>query len=406
MSLKAMWEICTFSGMRNVAGFVKLLFGQFQDTLFYFDDHTESKCIALTIDDGLCYPTQKEHSKVEDVRKLLEKHKAHATFFLIGNRIRGCEDEAKKLIADGHEFGCHGEDDRDYIRDSLEDFQNMLDRCVAGLKVYQPQIRWFRAPKGLFTPTMHTAISKRRWCHVLMDCYCDDWGVDDPEWIADIILRQVRSGSIINLHMPSQEHFSHIYRALELVLQGLDDKGLRCQTLTELSAHAKAVAGPSIQGQNRHVTWAAWTIALPMQCISSLLCIACSCICAVLALIISVVLGPVAFVTAYCLWGSGVVFASWFVLTLSKILSFLPLLLLHVLWMITVFVINSSFRLFGFGLETLQVNNFVEVGVPPFCLFNQNSILEPPATGGTLDSRLPGSDTELGIDYGSCGRQE
>lgn len=403
MSLKALWEVCTFSGMRNVAGFVKLLFGQFQDTLFYFDDRTDSKCIALTIDDGLRYPDP-EHAKVKEVRELLEKHKAHATFLLIANRMRGCEDEARKLIADGHEFGCHAEEDRDYMHDSLEDFGSMLDQCEAVLKVFQPQIRWFRAPKGLFTPTMRTAISERCWRHVLMDCYCDDWGVDDPEWIADIILRQVRSGSIINLHMPSQGHFKHTYRALELILEGLDAKDFRCLTLTELSVRAKDVAGPSIQGQDRQVTWAACTLALPMQCISSLLFMTCSCICAVLVLTISVVLGPIVFAIAYCLWGSGLVFAKWFVLTLSKILSFFPFLLLHVLWMFNVFVITRLLRLFGYGLGALQVNSFVEIGVPPLCLFNQSSILEPPITTRSTDPRLPGGDTESGIDYGSCGR--
>lgn len=403
MFLKALWEICTFSGMRNVAGFVKLLFGQFQDTYFYFDDCADSKCIALTIDDGPCYPTKNE-SRVEDVRKLLAKHQAHATFFMIGNRLRGCEDEAKQLIADGHEFGCHAEEDRDYIHDSLVDFQAMLDRCVAEIKMLQPQpIRWFRAPKGLFTPTMRTAIAGRRWCHVLMDCYCDDWGVHDPVWIADIILRQVRSGSIINLHMPSLEHFGHTYEALELIMEGLDAKGLRCLTLTELSTHATTVAGPSMQGQPSEVTRIAWTLALPVQFIFSLLFIACSLVCAVLALIVSVALGPIAFAIAYCWWGSGLVFATWFVLTLSKILSFLPLLLLHLLWMCMVFVLNRLFSLFGLGSS--QFSRFVEIGVPPLCLFGRTSILELPATAAHSDWRLPGGDAELGKDYGSCGRR-
>lgn len=389
--------------MRNVAGFVKLLFGQYQDTCFYFDDCADSKCIALTIDDGPCYPTNKE-SRVEDVRKLLAKHQAHATFFMIGNRIRGCEGEAKQLIADGHEFGCHAEEDRDYMHDSLEDFQSMLDRCVAEIKMLQPQaIRWFRAPKGLLTPTMRTAITERRWCHALMDCYCDDWGVHDPAWIADIILRQVRSGSIINLHMPSREHFGHTYEALELIMEGLDTKGLRCLTLTELSTHAKSVAGPSIQGQPREATWVAWALAFPMRLLFNHLFVACSVICAVSVLITSIVVGPIAFSMAYCRWGSGIDFASWYVLTLSKILSFLPLLLLHLLWMFTVFVFQGLFSLVGCGLSSPQ--SLVEIYVPPFCLFGRTSILESPATTRCFDSRLPGDDAELGQDYGSCGRR-
>ena len=72
--------------------------------------------------------------------------------------------------------------------------------------------------------------------HALGDTYCDDWAVQDPEWIASTMLSQVSDGSVIIVHMPEKGFRPHLLRSLELLLDGLSARGYECATLSELSA--------------------------------------------------------------------------------------------------------------------------------------------------------------------------
>ena len=84
--------------------------------------------VALTIDDGLCR-SGSSSSMIAEVRQLLkdgalsactigvgqrlhvrsccEEFGAKATFFLCSDYVDGFEDDAKGLLADGHEFANH-----------------------------------------------------------------------------------------------------------------------------------------------------------------------------------------------------------------------------------------------------------------------------------------------------------
>ena len=65
-----------------------------------YEVETEEKVIALTFDDG---PTE----NADQILPLLEKYKAKATFFLIGNDIEKYPEEARKLVEAGHQIGNH-----------------------------------------------------------------------------------------------------------------------------------------------------------------------------------------------------------------------------------------------------------------------------------------------------------
>eukprot|EP00435_Cladocopium_sp_Y103_P010968 s1561_g2.t2 len=95
--------------------------------------------------------------------------------------------------------------------------------------------RWFRAPQGKFSGSMHGVVSKYGMQHALGDCYCDDWAIEDSDWVAGTMLQQVRGGSVLILHMPERGFREHILKALELLLIGLKQKGLTAVTLSQLS---------------------------------------------------------------------------------------------------------------------------------------------------------------------------
>lgn len=64
------------------------------------DAAPEEKVIYLTFDDGPSVLTN-------DILDILDKHQVKATFFLIGNQIKGHEDVVRRIHEEGHGIGLH-----------------------------------------------------------------------------------------------------------------------------------------------------------------------------------------------------------------------------------------------------------------------------------------------------------
>eukprot|EP00971_Amphidinium_carterae_P282080 5599346-Amphidinium_carterae.2 len=108
-------------------------------------------------------------------------------------------------------------------------------------------LKWFRAPQGKYTSAMREVVKKHRFTHVLGDCYCDDFANKDSTWVASTLLRQVRPGSILIMHMPERGHWEHTLEAIRMVLQGLNERKLQSVTLSTLQHMAK---NPSAQASS------------------------------------------------------------------------------------------------------------------------------------------------------------
>ena len=77
---------------------------------------------------------------------------------------------------------------------------------------------------------------------------CDAFGMDTvcgAAYVARHLLRTVRGGSVVLMHMPERGFREHNLAAMGRVLDGLARRGLRCRTLSEL--HALAAAAPPRQ---------------------------------------------------------------------------------------------------------------------------------------------------------------
>jgi peptidoglycan/xylan/chitin deacetylase (PgdA/CDA1 family) len=230
------WGLTSKLGLRPVSW----LGVWYRDTYFSFDvkKHPEVQgLVALTIDDGLCRQDE-SCSMTKQVSELLKEHQAEVTFFLCGEYCKGSklEAEGRELLKDGHEFGNHCSHDREFASLDAEEFQTDLKQTAEQLedKLGSPKLRWFRAPQARYTKSMRHAIEGMEMRHALGDCYCDDWLVEDAEWIADTLLKQVHDGSIIIMHMPEHGYREHTFEALKLLLEGLSKRNLRSVTLSSL----------------------------------------------------------------------------------------------------------------------------------------------------------------------------
>jgi len=182
--------------------------------------------LALTFDDGPSWAT-------EPILDLLAAHGARATFFVVGNAVRGREALLERALREGHEVGSHtfghphpaGLDDetlREELRAGAE--------AAGGPRLVRPPYgedpeRFDRLAAELgLGPTVLWSVDPR------------DWDETDAEVIAARVLAGAAPGAIVDLHdgdrrtPPGSPHPT--VGALALLLPALAD--YRLVTVSEL----------------------------------------------------------------------------------------------------------------------------------------------------------------------------
>jgi len=224
----------------------KMLDYAFPDSLCYFCAEATPGVkgyVALTIDD---VPARfgVEASYVGEVRQLLKRFGATATFFVMSDFVKGHERELGGLVADGSELQNHAQRDRNYYWDSEADFEAALLESQTVLDSFgPPSRRWFRAPKGLQSTAMKEVLQRHGYLNVMFDRYALDTEISDPSWIADSLLNNIESGSVLLIHIPERGFREWNLRALELLLEGLRLRNLRAVSVSDLANLADAAWG-------------------------------------------------------------------------------------------------------------------------------------------------------------------
>lgn len=152
----------------------------------------EAKYIALTFDDG---PHRGTTDRLLDG---LKERGASATFFLVGEQIRGNEDLVKRMQAEGHQVGNHT---WSHIRLEgatpavIQEEIQKTDRTLEG--ILGETGYWLRPPYGLITPGSEE----------LVPVPMIKWSVDPRDWesrdtakVVQAVLQDAKPNSIILLH--------------------------------------------------------------------------------------------------------------------------------------------------------------------------------------------------------------
>ena len=227
-SKKTTWSVLSTPGMRFMAN---LMYPKSTITHFKVDN-----AVAFTIDDGFCGIDNPEGDMTKEVRELFKSYDAHATFFVTGSHCQHTKKEdVELLLIDGHEIANHSMYDMPYNKFNQEDFEDDFDQTQNILLQYTDNIpNWYRAPHGKLSKTMQRVIDDKGFIHIVCDGFANDTAIPDPEWIAKFILKKIKPGSIILIHMPERGIREWNYRAMELTLQGLKDRNLDILNLSEL----------------------------------------------------------------------------------------------------------------------------------------------------------------------------
>jgi peptidoglycan/xylan/chitin deacetylase (PgdA/CDA1 family) len=187
---------------------------------------TNEPLVALTIDDG---PDEQTTRPILD---LLKRHEAKATFFLIGDRVRGNEQLVQEMVEAGHELGNHMTRDRPSIWLSSADFEAALLEADSVLSRFA-DVRWIRPGSGWYDDAMLSIIEKHGYRCALGSVYPYDSAIPFSAFSAQHVLRKARAGSVIVLH-DGGGRGQRTIAALERILPELRRRGLRTVTLSAL----------------------------------------------------------------------------------------------------------------------------------------------------------------------------
>lgn len=192
---------------------------------------TREPIVALTIDDS------PDDSTTPAILDELRRHGGLATFFLIGDQVRGREALVRRMRAAGHEIGNHFMEDRPGIRLEEEEFARDLDRAHEVLTPFGT-LRWARPGSGWYSGAMVGAMRRKGYECALGSVYPYDAAIPWAGFASWYILRNVRPGAIIVLHDRGTRGW-RTARTLRSVLPALRQRGYRVVTLSQLVSAAE-----------------------------------------------------------------------------------------------------------------------------------------------------------------------
>ncbi|MCH5249943.1 MAG: polysaccharide deacetylase family protein [Lachnospiraceae bacterium] len=169
----------------------------------------------------------------QEILDILEEHNIHVTFFATGGWVESYPDDAKAVLAAGHDLGNHSENHKNMSQLSNGDKEEELmsvHRKVKELTGYDMYL--FRPPYGDYDNDV---------INVAKDCgyYAIQWDVDSLDWQnkgVDSIIETVTkhknlgNGSIILCHNGAD----YTAQALDTLITKLEEQGYEIVPVSEL----------------------------------------------------------------------------------------------------------------------------------------------------------------------------
>lgn len=213
---------------------VRSLPGEYPQVVYYIP--TKEKAIALTIDDGL------DPETTPTILDVLQKHNAHATFFIVSNSLPGNEELLLRLLAEGHEIGHHMTEDEVTVSLSDEELATKFHAAADALETYAP-ITWYRAGSGRYNDTILTLTEERDYRIAMASLMPLDTLISSPGAMSTYINWMIEPGSVVVLHDVG-DRGRRTARTLDRLLPILQDRAYLVTSLGTLDALSTRASEP------------------------------------------------------------------------------------------------------------------------------------------------------------------
>ena len=178
--------------------------------------------VAITFDDGphsVCTPLLLDGLKERGVR---------ASFFLLGQCVRGNEEIVKRMREEGHLIGNHTFSHRDLTALGEEEAESEVIRtgnAIYGAAGVYPSL--VRPPFGRWPDRLEFRVTM---IPVLWTLDSRDWALKDAQAVADEVLDRAEPGDIILMH----DCYETSVEAALRVIDGLSARGYEFVTVDDL----------------------------------------------------------------------------------------------------------------------------------------------------------------------------
>jgi peptidoglycan-N-acetylglucosamine deacetylase len=187
-------------------------------------DCSQTKCIALTFDDGPAAP------ETGTLLKYLAQYKARATFFVVGQNVATHPDIVRAEMKSGHEIANHSWNHPVLTNLTPAQIRSQLERTTAAIKAAtgrKPTL--FRPPYGAIDHKVKAATSLSP---VLWDMDTLDWKYPDPAKVARTVISQAGPNDVVLIH---DIHPTSV-AAVPEILRTLTARGYHFVTVSHLRA--------------------------------------------------------------------------------------------------------------------------------------------------------------------------
>jgi len=182
------------------------------------------KMVALTFDDG-------PGPYTEDIIDCLKKNRAHATFFVLGERIGYYPGVIEKAYKNGNEIGNHSYSHPILTSLSSSNIKSQMSRTDSKIKEeIGVKAALMRPPGGGVNSTVRNNVGKPI---IYWSIDTEDWKTGSKTATVNAVMNNVRDGDIVlmhDIHSPTRD------AALELIPK-LKNKGYQIVTVSEMAKY-------------------------------------------------------------------------------------------------------------------------------------------------------------------------
>lgn len=196
----------------------------------YFLGDTSQQTIYLTFDCGY------ENGNTEAILDALKKHKAPATFFVVGHYLDSAPELVKRMVAEGHTVGNHTNHHPDMSQiSSLSDFREEMDavRAQYAELTGEEMPMYYRPPQGKYSTANLEMAQQLGYATFFWSLAYVDWNVDDQpthEEAMEKLTGRIHPGAVVLLHNTSATNAE----ILDELLTEWEKLGYSLGTLAEL----------------------------------------------------------------------------------------------------------------------------------------------------------------------------
>ena len=195
------------------------------------DTHVEpvvpEKVIALTFDDGPYTPVTMR------ILDALEPYGAHATFFVVGNRVGNYKECVIRATNMGCEIGDHTWSHQTLTKLSADGVQSQIGDCastVYNLTGIYPHV--MRPVGGSYNTTVSNNVGMPM---IIWSIDTNDWKYKDSQHVINEVLNYVKDGDIVLMH----DLYESTATAVETIVPALIEAGYTLVTVSELAEYKK-----------------------------------------------------------------------------------------------------------------------------------------------------------------------